>query len=128
MISCLEGNCTSAEPCLMQCTICNHNNLFSTKHYITFEEWVTQDITDNYDPLRQEHEHVEIHGFPLPIEKFKTNQTHLEKSNITRYVLLLYFCFALFLCFIVMFRYKTTVLAASIQPAHGSWRQSNEKI
>ena len=69
-ISCLEGNCTSAEPCFMQrtCSIfsCPKSNLSSTEEYITFEEWVAQDITDDYDPLRQEHEHVEIHGVPPP--------------------------------------------------------------
>ena len=27
---------------------------------------MAQDITDDYDPLRQEHENVEIHGVPPP--------------------------------------------------------------
>ena len=29
-------------------------------------EWVPQDITDDSDPLRQQHETVEIHGIPPP--------------------------------------------------------------
>jgi hypothetical protein len=42
--------------------------LFSTEEYITFEEWVPQDITDDSDPLRmrQQQESVEIHGIPPP--------------------------------------------------------------
>jgi len=40
--------------------------LISTEEYITFEEWVPQDITDDSDPLRQQHETVEIHGIPPP--------------------------------------------------------------
>ena len=45
---------------------CPTRNLFSTEEHITFEEWVPQDITDDSDPLRQQHETVEIHGIPPP--------------------------------------------------------------
>ena len=52
---------------------CPARNLFSTEEYITFEEWVPQDITDDSDPLRQQHETVEIHAI--------MNQTYLEKAD-----------------------------------------------
>ena len=37
---------------------CPKSYLFSVEEYSTFEEWVAQDIMDDYGPLRQKHEHV----------------------------------------------------------------------
>ena len=84
---------------------CPKSYLFSAEEYSTFEEWVAQDITDDYGPLRQEHEYV-----------LQNESNTFSKSN--RYAVLLdifsLLCFALFLSFILMSRYKTIVLAANI--------------
>ena len=85
------ANCISDDPCFLnrKNTIfhCPARNLFSTEEYITFEEWVPQDITDDSNPLRQQHKTVEIHGIPPPKRiKHIWNKQTKTKFQFTQHI------------------------------------------
>ena len=63
---------------------CPKSYLFSAEEYSTFEEWVAQDITDDYGPLRQEHEYV-----------LQNESNTFSKSNRYAVLLFIFVCFAL---------------------------------
>ena len=69
VLSCLEGNCDSEDPCLFKRngTVfhCPKGNLFSETDYVTYEEWVTEDVSAQpfEDPLRA-NEPIILHGVP----------------------------------------------------------------
>ena len=68
-LSCLEGNCDSEDPCFFKCTgtisHCPKSNLFSDNDYVTYEEWVTEDVSAQpFLDLLQANEPVILHGVP----------------------------------------------------------------
>ena len=69
---------------------CPKSYLFSAEEYSTFEEWVAQDITDDYGPLRQEHEYV-----------LQNESNTFSKSNM--YAFLLFIFVYQILVFVVRF-------------------------
>ena len=77
ILSCLEGNCASEVKCLFERTgtifHCPKGNLSSQQDFVTYEEWVTEDVTSHsyIDPLQDGDEAKVFHGVP-PTRRIKS--------------------------------------------------------
>ena len=77
ILSCLEGNCASEVKCLFERTgtifHCPKGNLSSQQDFVTYEEWVTEDVTSHsyIDPLQYGDEAKVFHGVP-PTRRIKS--------------------------------------------------------
>ena len=90
-LSCLDGNCESEDPCFFKRTgtifHCPKGNLSSENDYITYEEWVPEDVSAQpfQDPLLA-NEPVILHGVP-PTKRVKNvwkKRTTTRKQFVKR--------------------------------------------